>query len=61
MITYECPACGFGFVNRRAGRCPKCAALLVHAGETYRKQGSETVYVWTGEAWGVLGARIPMD
>lgn len=43
----DCPACGYGFVNRRKRRCPRCEAWLVYEGETFLcDKERDRVFLW---------------
>jgi len=45
MHLHGCPECGFLFIPRKAGRCPKCKVQIVHAGDYYTQDIGERVYV----------------
>lgn len=53
MRTVECPACGFWFVMRRAGRCRRCSAILATPGERFirSEDDGDELYVLTGDGW----------
>lgn len=42
----DCPACGYGFVNRRRRRCPRCETWLVYEGESFFRDDGDRVFLW---------------
>jgi hypothetical protein len=50
MTPRDCPACGYGFMRRQAGGCPRCGARLVIPPE-YLAPGDHPCYVWNGQEW----------
>lgn len=60
----DCPSCGYGFINRAAGGCPRCGVRLVYEGEMLFTPG-ERAFVWSNarNAWltrGTDGVLVPV-
>ena len=47
----DCPACRYGFLHRRRGRCPHCKAILVKPGEKYVNDENDRVFLLAHGEW----------
>lgn len=51
LRLYCCPACHYGFVNRRDGCCPHCSIRLYHNGEGIPSHDRSGYLLWSGGRW----------